>query len=153
EHAHAEGIVHRDITPGNLMVNTKGVVKVLDLGLARWRSASGSSGSALTQSGQVFGTWDYMAPEQARESRDADARADIYSLGCTLWYLLTGTAVYSGGFLMDRLVAHREQPIPSLRNVCPGASPALEAIFSRMVAKQPESRFQSMTEVIAALEA
>jgi serine/threonine protein kinase len=153
EHAHAEGIVHRDIKPGNLMVNTRGVVKVLDLGLARWQAASDSSSSALTESGQVFGTWDYMAPEQARNTKDADTRADIYSLGCTLWYLLTGKPVYGGCHLMDRLIAHREQPIPSLTLFCPGTPAGLEAVFSRMVAKQPESRFQSMTEVIAALEA
>lgn len=117
EHAHSEGIIHRDIKPGNLIVNAKGVVKVLDLGLARWQAAPAERSPdehSLTQSGQVVGTVDYMSPEQALHTKYADERSDIYSLGCTLWFLLTGRPVYGGDSAMERLVAHREQRIPNV---------------------------------------
>lgn len=152
EAAHAAGIVHRDIKPANLLLDTSGMVKILDMGLARLGNDDGVSQAELTSTGMVMGTIDYMSPEQAMNTKSADARADIYALGCSLYFLLTGRAAYDGDSLMAKLIAHREFPIPSLRDVCPDAPEQLDAVFQKMIAKTTEDRFQSMTEVIAALE-
>jgi serine/threonine protein kinase len=152
--AHSKGVVHRDIKPANLLVDGEGVVKILDMGLARLEleGADAGAGHGLTQTGQIMGTVDYMAPEQAFDTSKADAKADVYSLGCTLYRLLTGGNVFGGDTLMQKLLAHREQPTPSLRTVRPEVSAELDAIFSRMMAKQPQDR-PTMTELIAELEA
>lgn len=153
EYAHGEGVVHRDIKPANLLLDNKGTVKILDMGLARVEASAVAGGQAdLTSAGQIMGTIDYMAPEQALNTRLADQRADVYSLGISLWYLVTGTVPYGGETLMEKLMAHQTKPIPSLRQVCPQVSPALEAVFTKMVAKTPETRYQNMIEVIADLE-
>lgn len=152
EYAHQRGVVHRDIKPSNLLLATDGTVKVLDLGLARLESA-GTDQDQLTGTGQIMGTIDYMSPEQALDTKNADARADIYSLGITLWYLLTGRVVFTGETMLAKLLAHRETAIPSLTAACPAAQPQLNHIFARMVAKSPDDRYQTMTEVIADLEA
>jgi formylglycine-generating enzyme required for sulfatase activity/tRNA A-37 threonylcarbamoyl transferase component Bud32 len=150
EYAHSQGIVHRDIKPANLLLDKAGVVKILDMGLARFSDAKGAA--ELTQSGAVMGTVDYMPPEQALSSKSADHRSDIYSLGITLWYLLTGRAAYDGDSLMAKLLAHSQQPIPSLKAACAAVPASLDAVFQRMVAKKPEDRFPSMTDALAALE-
>jgi eukaryotic-like serine/threonine-protein kinase len=151
EYAHASGVVHRDVKPANLLVDSRGTVKILDMGLARFDMAQVAGD--LTQSGQLMGTVDYMAPEQAFDARHADARSDIYSLGCTLYRLLTGQPMYGGNSLLEVSLAHRERPIPDLASGRPEASPRLNEVFRRMVAKQPEDRYQSMTDVVAALTA
>jgi tRNA A-37 threonylcarbamoyl transferase component Bud32 len=156
DYAHRQGVIHRDIKPGNLLRDTRGTVKVLDLGLARVADPLGSTeptaDPALTQSGQLMGTLDYLSPEQALDARQADARADIYSLGCTLYYLLTGRGPYGGETLTQKLLAHREQPIPSLRAVRGDVSETLDVFFQRLVAKRPEDRLQTMGQVVAELQ-
>jgi hypothetical protein len=149
--AHEVGITHRDIKPANLLLDTKGTVKILDMGLARIESA-GKEGMELTQSGSIMGTCDYMSPEQALNTKHADARSDIYSLGCTLYYLLTGKTMYGGETAMEKLMAHQSNPIPALREVRPEVSKRVEAVYHKMVAKRPEDRYQTMQDGIADLE-
>jgi serine/threonine protein kinase/CubicO group peptidase (beta-lactamase class C family) len=157
EAAHAQGIIHRDIKPGNLMLDNAGTVHVLDLGLARLVDASNpfnkTAAGRLTQSGMYMGTVDFMAREQAEDSHRVDHRADIYSLGCTLFYLLTGRAPFPGDTVLKRLMAHMERPAPSLRTFRPDVPVALDAAYQRMMAKQPDDRPASMTEVIELLQA
>jgi serine/threonine protein kinase/Leucine-rich repeat (LRR) protein len=153
EAAHAQGIIHRDIKPANLLLDKKGIVKVLDLGIARLTDDDdGSHQAELTSMGMVLGTPAYMAPEQALDPKTADVRADIYALGCSLFYFLTGKSAYEGDTMLKRLVAHREQPIPSLRTIRRDIPEQVEALFRKMIAKNPEDRYQTMTEVIEALE-
>jgi eukaryotic-like serine/threonine-protein kinase len=118
QYAHEHGVVHRDIKPANLLLDEQGTVKILDMGLARLDSA-GVQQDELTGTGQIMGTVDYMAPEQAVDTKHADARADIYSLGVTLWYLLTGRHLYAGETPLEKIMAHQTKPIPSLRAARP----------------------------------
>ncbi len=149
DYAHRHGVIHRDIKPANLLLDSEETIKVLDMGLARFDSASDATQAELTGSGAVMGTVDYMAPEQALSAKHADARADVYSLGCSLYYLLTGKAAYDGDSMMAKLLAHREQPTPSLG---PEVPEEVQGVFQKMVAKKFEDRYQSMSEVVAALE-
>ncbi|MCH2400384.1 MAG: serine/threonine protein kinase [Pirellulales bacterium] len=155
-YAHSQGVVHRDIKPANLLLDTNGTVKILDMGLARFdEQADGSEdeASGLTQMGEIIGTLDFMSPEQAEDTRRADARSDIYSLGCTLYYLLTAQYLYSEDTVLKKLLAHRTKPIPSLRSVCSDVSEPLDLFFQKMVAKSPDDRPQTMGAVIEELQA
>jgi serine/threonine protein kinase/DNA-binding response OmpR family regulator len=152
-YAHAQGIVHRDVKPHNLLRDETGVVKVTDLGLARLNTPDVAATSSLTQAGGILGTVDYMPPEQAIDSSTTDHRADIYSLGCTLYFLLAGRPPFVGQSVMSILLMHRESAIPSLASVRPDVPAELDAIFNRMMAKSVADRFQSMVEVVTALEA
>lgn len=153
EYAHKHGVIHRDIKPANLLLSSEGTVKILDMGLARIDAEADTAAQAeLTGTGAVMGTVDYMAPEQAMSTKNADARADIYSLGIAFYYLVAGRPPYDGETVMAKLLAHREAPIPALRNIEPTVSEQLEATFRKMVAKKPEDRHQSVSEVVADLE-
>jgi len=163
EFSHRQGVIHRDIKPANLLLDHQGVVKILDMGLARLEGSLGNNanGSGLTSTGAIMGTVDFMSPEQAVDTKHADARSDIYSLGCTFYYLISTETLYQGDTLMKRLLAHQSAPVPPLLERLPGAPEnelekarfeEINAIFLRMVAKRPEDRYQTMTEVIANLE-
>lgn len=157
-HAHQRGVIHRDIKPGNLIYNQqKNFVQVLDFGLAKFRDQSeleddiSSLSHDLTSTGAIMGTVNYMAPEQALDTKAADERSDIYSLGCVLHFLLTGEPPFRGSSMMSMLLAHREQPIPDLTETRAEIPAEVNAIFGRMIAKDPGDRYASMEEVISAL--
>ena len=151
EFAHQQGVIHRDIKPANLLIDAAGTVKILDMGLARIEGDTGAQ-AELTSTGAVMGTVDYMAPEQALSTKHADARSDVYSLGISLWYLLTGRCAYDGDSLMAKLLAHRDLPIPSLCQARAEIPPGVDAVFRKMVAKQAQDRYQSMTAAISDLQ-
>jgi serine/threonine protein kinase len=145
EHAHEAGIVHRDIKPANLLVDRAGTVKVLDLGLACFR-AEIRPVPEFARDEQVLGTAAYFAPEQAVNSQTVDGRADIYGLGCTLYYLLTGHPPFRGETPLEL-----KQVAPSILVDRPDAPAPLVAICTRMMEKRPEDRFQTACEVVTAL--
>jgi serine/threonine protein kinase/formylglycine-generating enzyme required for sulfatase activity/Flp pilus assembly protein TadD len=151
QYAHQQGVVHRDIKPSNLLLDRSGTVKILDMGLARLDNPLGIGDDGLTRSGYVMGTMDYMAPEQAIDTHAADARSDVYSLGCTLCYLLTGRAPFRADTIGKKLLAHREQPVPSLRAKRADVPEWLDAAFQRMMAKNPADRPQTMGGVVTLL--
>lgn len=158
--AHSRGMVHRDIKPANLMLARQEfgppIVKVLDLGLALLADAEAEdAGAGLTSDGQIMGTIDYMAPEQANNSHDVDIRADIYSLGTTLYALLTGGSVFQGRphkTAMQKLVALSTEETPPIRDRRPDVSAGLSDVIHRMLAKHPQDRFATPADVIAALK-
>jgi WD40 repeat protein/tRNA A-37 threonylcarbamoyl transferase component Bud32 len=149
QHAHEHGMVHRDVKPANLMRCASGTVKVLDFGLA---TLTAQHDEGLTDANAVMGTPNYMAPEQAESSHDADIRADVYSLGCTLYHLLTGNVPFPKRTTVQKILAHREQAVPSVRAVRPDVPPGLAVLVTRMLAKKPEDRYQTPRDVAAALE-
>jgi serine/threonine protein kinase len=154
-HASKHGLVHRDIKPSNLQVTAQGkVVKILDMGLARLQAgeADGGPGTELTQQRMVLGTPDYMAPEQIDDARRVDVRADIYSLGCTFYFMLAGRPPFAGISWEEKLACHRKlepQPIEQLR---PDLPPGLGAILRKMMAKRPEERYAAAAGVAEALK-
>lgn len=148
-YVHDRGVTHRDIKPSNLLLDQVGCVKILDLGLARVEQLKDDSSTEedITETGLILGSFDYLAPEQAEHFKLADHRADVYSLGCTLYFLLTGRPVYPGKSPIQKVLAHRESPIPSLRTEAPDAPESLDRLFQQMLAKSPTDRLQSMIEV------
>lgn len=149
-HAHAAGLIHRDVKPANLLVDQNDVVKLLDLGLARFNDGNLAS-LTVTHQENVLGTADYLAPEQARDSHGVDARADIYSLGCSLYYMLTGHAPFPDGTLPQRLMRHQKEMPPAITLDRPDAPADLVEICTRMMAKKPADRYQTAGEVADAL--
>jgi WD40 repeat protein len=152
QHASELGLVHRDIKPGNLMLARQGgraLIKVLDFGLAKVKSEG--AGEGLTGEGQLLGTPEYVAPEQISDARHADMRADIYSLGCTLYCLLTGSPPFQAASLYDLLQAHHSMDALPLNLARPAVPIELAALVAKMMAKEPERRFQTPKEVAQAL--
>jgi len=150
--AHRQGGIHRDIKPGNILVSKQGAVKMLDMSLARIEGPDLHSKDALTIDGGLIGTVEYMAPEQAQSAREVDGRADIYSLGCVFYRILTKKLPYYGDNPIQIAFDHRESPIPSLLNLRPDMPQELESVYLSMMAKRCEDRFQSADELIAALQ-
>jgi serine/threonine protein kinase len=151
QHAHDAGWVHRDIKPGNILLDRDGTVKILDMGLARFFPEQGDPLTNRFGDNAVLGTVDYVAPEQALNCHQADIRSDIYSLGATLYFLLTGSPPFNQGSTAQRLLGHQMQAPPPVANLRPEVPPALAAVVERMMAKDPAARFQVPAEVVAAL--
>jgi serine/threonine-protein kinase len=159
-HAHEKGIVHRDIKPSNVVVSGErhlpgstepAVVKLLDMGLVREVGFDGSNGEDLTRAGTVVGTPDYMAPEQAKNSSSVDHRADLYGLGCTFYFLLTGRPPFPDGTAIEKILKHYRDPPPPLQAARPDVPEELAQVISKLMAKRPEHRFQSARELADAL--
>jgi hypothetical protein len=150
EHAFERGMVHRDIKPGNLMRTPSGQVKILDFGLARLRETEAES-RGLTASGAFMGTPEYVAPEQAQDARKADIRSDIYSLGCTLYYLLTGRPPFEEETAVQMIIAHIERQPPPLDKLRPDVPKELATVLANMLEKKPSKRYQTPSDVAKAL--
>jgi serine/threonine protein kinase len=151
-HAHGRGLVHRDVKPSNLLLSNEGVVKVLDLGLARLQDTVPGeiNRRAMTLAGQCMGTPDFMAPEQWEDSHNVDSRADLYALGCTLFFLLTGRAPYENAehsTIVRKMAGHTSEPIPDLLQECPGVPRELDALYRSLLAKNANTRMASAAEV------
>jgi len=152
QHAHEKGLVHRDIKPANLLLTADGqTVKVLDMGLARLDLTGDDRCSTMTKEGTFMGTPDYAAPEQANSSHTVDIRADLYSLGCTFYYLLTGRVPFPGGALVDKLLKHRLEEPTAVEALRPDVAPAVAGVVRKLMAKKPADRFPTPAEAAAAL--
>jgi serine/threonine protein kinase len=151
QHAHDASLIHRDVKPANLLVDTKGVLKILDLGLALF-SDSQEASLTVAHNENVLGTADYLAPEQAVNSHKVDYRADIYGLGCSLYFLLTGVPPFNDGTLAQRIARHQTQMPDDIRKLRPECPRDLADICVKMMQKRPEKRHGSMREVAAALQ-
>lgn len=156
QYAHTKKIVHRDIKPGNLLLSRDGTVKILDMGLARFDKAAGmdgeSSDDSLTSDNQIVGTVDFMSPEQADDSKRVEHHSDIYSLGCTFYFLLTGVAPFFRSTLLNTLIAHRADPIPNVSEKAPGVPAEIEKLIIKMLQKDPAKRISSMQAVLKILQ-
>ena len=150
-HAHEKGVIHRDVKPANLLLDSSGVVRLLDMGLALM-GAEDEESLTVANNENVLGTADYLAPEQALNSHSVDHRADIYGLGCTMYFVLTGQPPFNQGTLAQRIAMHQKEmpkPIRALRRDIPGE---LEGICVKMIQKDPQYRYQSAGDVAEVLE-
>jgi eukaryotic-like serine/threonine-protein kinase len=150
KYAASRGLIHRDIKPSNILRTPAGQGKIIDLGLAL---QSEFEDERVTREGTTVGTVDYMAPEQARDSRATSIQSDMYSLGCTFYYLLSGVPPYPGGDITDKLTRHARSPVPDIRDLRPDIPTGVASIVMRMMAKEPSDRFVDYDELITALDA
>jgi serine/threonine-protein kinase len=152
QHAHDAGLIHRDVKPANLLVDKKGMVKVLDLGLALFAEDTDAS-LTMEYNDKVLGTADYLAPEQAINSHKVDHRADMYSLGCTLYFLLTGHPPFPEGSIASRIIKHQNNIPEDIRKDRPDIPGELEGVCVKMMQKDPKFRYGSCDQVADVLEA
>lgn len=145
-HAAQRNIVHRDIKPSNLLVTPTGQAKLIDMGLARLREVDAAAD--LTASGVTLGTFDYISPEQARDPRNTDVRSDIYSLGCTFFFMLTGRPPFLGGTMLQKLLQHQADQPPDLRQFRPELPEDVNRILQKMLAKDPRHRYSSPLDLV-----
>ena len=150
EHASQRDVTHRDIKPSNILIMIDGRAKLVDMGLARLHQVE-SSTNELTASGVTLGTFDYISPEQARDPRNTDVRSDLYSLGCTLFFMLVGQPPFPEGTVLQKLLSHSSDEPPDVRQHRPDLPEDMTAVVNKMLAKLPEQRFQSPRELIGEL--
>lgn len=146
-HASARDVVHRDIKPSNILVTADGNAKLVDMGLARLHHVDNAD-SDVTASGVTLGTFDYISPEQARDPRSTDVRSDIYSLGCTLYYMLTGLAPYPTGTVLQKLLSHSSDPPPNPQVYRNDLDDGSIKVLHKMLSKRPEDRYQRPIDII-----
>jgi serine/threonine protein kinase len=151
EHASQRAVVHRDIKPSNIVITPGGRARVVDMGLARLHQMAGDRD--LTMSGMTLGTFDYISPEQARDPRAADVRSDLYSLGCTIFYMLVGRPPFAEGTMVQKLLQHQQEPPPAIEALRPDVPRAFAAILERLMAKDPTDRPQRPATLVAELMA
>ncbi len=147
EHAHQKGLIHRDLKPGNIMITPHDHAKVLDLGLALKAGDKADDPTVTGGEGYIVGTMDYIAPEQTYDPTAVDGRADIYSLGCTLYYVLTGRPPFPGGTSVEKVYRQRKEEPEALLKLVPAIPPAFAALVQQMMAKDPRKRFPSARAV------
>jgi serine/threonine-protein kinase len=145
-HASQRGVVHRDIKPSNIIITPQGRAKLVDMGLARRFERGGDHG--LTQSGMTLGSFDYISPEQARDPRDADVRSDLYSLGCTLFQMLTGRPPFPGGTVVQKLIQHQEDAPADVRMLNPAVPVEISSIIAKLMAKDRDRRYQTPEHLV-----
>lgn len=149
DHAARRNVTHRDIKPSNIIITPGGRAKLVDMGLARLQQVAGEQD--LTVSGMTLGTFDYISPEQARDARAADIRSDLYSFGCTMFFMLIGRAPFAEGTMVQKLLQHQQEPPPAVETLRTDVPRRLAAAIRRLMAKQPEERFQQPSQLEAEL--
>ena len=150
EAAHGAGLIHRDVKPSNLMITPEGDAKILDLGLAR---AAADDDSKLTRQNALIGTLDYASPEQLANASKADARSDLYSLGCTMYFTLSGRAPFEGGDMLNKIYKQKMEEPPPLEKITRAVPAGFAAIVRKLMAKDPAERHASAAELKADLRA
>ena len=151
EHAAGRDVVHRDIKPSNIVITPAGRARIVDMGLARLVPLAGDND--LTESGVTLGTFDYIAPEQARDARAADVRSDLYSLGCTIFYMLAGRPPFAEGTIVQKLLQHQQEQPPAIDGIRSDVPRRFSAILSRLMEKDPADRYQRPADLVADLVA
>ncbi len=149
EHASQRNVVHRDIKPSNIIITPAGRARIVDMGLARLHQVAGDND--LTASGMTLGTFDYISPEQARDPREADVRSDLYSLGCTIFFMLAGRPPFADGTMVQKLLQHQQDEPPAIESLRPDVPRRFGEIIRRLMRKDPLERYQRPAELVADL--